>query len=56
MPELKETVTITRPVDPRIADLVHFARSLASKDIKKMTDDELISAAKDYWESAHGED
>ena len=54
--ELKETVTIARPVDPRIADLVRFARRLAGKNIERMTDEELIAAARDYWDEQHGED
>jgi hypothetical protein len=53
---LEETVTVRRPVSPRIADLVYFARSLAGKDIKSMTDDELIAAANAYWDAAHGDD
>jgi len=53
---LKETVTVTREVDPRIADLVYFAKSLSGKDIKAMTDEELIRAAKDFWDTRHGED
>lgn len=56
MPDLKETVTITRPVSGRIADLVYFAKSLAGKDIKAMTDDELIKLANEFWDHQHGED
>jgi hypothetical protein len=53
---LKETVTVTREVSPRIADLVYFAKSLSGKDIKSLSDEELIRLAKDFWESRHGED
>ncbi len=53
---LTETVVVTRPVDPRIADLVRFARRLAGKDVALMSDDELIAAARDFWNEQHGED
>jgi hypothetical protein len=53
---LTETVTITRPVSQRIQDLVLFAKTLAGKDIKSMTDEELIKRANDFWEAQHGEE
>lgn len=53
---LKETVTVTREVPYQIADLVYFARRLQGRDIKKMTDDELVAEARDFYDSRHGED
>lgn len=54
--DLKETVLVTRPVDPRIADLVHFAHRLIGVDIAAMTDAELIAFARRFWDERHGED
>ncbi len=53
---LTEKVTINRVVDPRLTDLVLFARTLVGKDIKALTDDELIGLARDFWETQHGDD
>lgn len=56
---LTETVTVTRPIDSRIADLVYFAKALAKRhslDLKGLTDEQLIEAANDFWESQHGEE
>lgn len=54
--DLKETVVITRPVDSRIADLVHFARRFRGTDIDAKTDEEMIAAARDFLDEQHGED
>ncbi len=59
MSDLKKTVTVTVPVDWRIADLVYFAKRMGKRygeKIKDLTDEELIAEAEDYWDSAHGED
>lgn len=63
MNELKKTITVTVPVDPRIADLVYFVKQLrnrekAIKDFKLMEadDNQLIQAAEDFWDHYHGED
>ncbi len=56
MPKLTETVTVVREVPWRIADLVYFARSLAGYDINKLSDDELVRLARDFWDTQHGED
>jgi len=53
---LKEKVTIEREVPSCIADLVHFAKSLAGRDPGTMSDKELIEKARDFWDSQHGED
>lgn len=62
---LTETITVTRPVDPRIADLVHFARYVGEcvksradgyRDIESCSDADLIKMANSYWDRAHGED
>lgn len=52
MADITETVTVTRPVDPRIADLVRFAQSLGVE----LTQAELVERAKDFWDTQHGED
>lgn len=52
---LKEKVTIEREVTGVIADLVHFARRLQTKEVWKMTDAELVAEARDFWDSRHGE-
>jgi hypothetical protein len=61
---LKEKVLIERNVDPRIADLVYFARYLKEK-LKTapppvfdefFSDEALIECAKDFWETRHGEE
>jgi hypothetical protein len=56
MQPLKKTVTTTVNVSPRIADLVYFARSLANRDIKSLSDGELIELAECFWDTEHGED
>lgn len=59
MSELKRTVTVQVPVDWRIADLVYFVKRMSARHgdkLKDLTDEELVEAASDYWDSAHGED
>lgn len=56
MEPLKKTVTVRVDVSPRIADLVYFARSLANRDVSRLSDEELISLAESFWDSQHGED
>jgi hypothetical protein len=51
--KITETVTVTRPVDPRIADLVRFAQWLG---VKGLTQEQLVQCAKDFWDNQHGED
>ena len=67
---LKETVTIERPVDPRIADLVYFVRYVgehlrhkgneaiisAAGPIDSLSDETLIALAHSFWDRQHGED
>lgn len=53
---LTETVTIQRPVPQHIRDLVLFAKSLQGRDLKAMTDEELITSARAFWDNQHGED
>jgi hypothetical protein len=58
--KLTETVTITREIDPRIADLVRFGRVARALRItfgeRDVTDAELIAAAQAFWEAQHGDD
>ena len=54
--DLTETFAVTRPVDPRIADLVRFARRLAGKDLATMSDADLLAVAQAFWDEQHGED
>lgn len=59
MEPLKKTVTVQVNVDPRIADLVYFVKSLcrtAGAGILEMTDAELVEAAEYFWDTQHGED
>ncbi len=59
MEPLKKTVTVRVNVDPRIADLVYFVKSLrtrAGAGLLEMTDDELVEAAESFWDTQHGED
>jgi hypothetical protein len=59
MEPLEKTVTVKVKVDPRIADLVYFVKSIRSKHaegIMIMTDEELIDAAESFWDTQHGED
>lgn len=56
MSKLTETVTVVREVPWQIADLVYFAKSLAGQDISKMSDEELVRRARDFWDIQHGED
>lgn len=59
MTELKRTVTVTVPVSWRIADLVYFVKRMVARHgdkLKDLTDEQLVAAADDYWDSAHGED
>lgn len=55
MSDLKETVSITRPVAPHIADLVRFAQRIGGRALQ-MSNEELIAAAKAFYEEQHGED
>jgi hypothetical protein len=55
---LEETVTIRRPLTGPLADLVLFAKSLGESgkvDLRGMTDEELIAAARVFWDCQHGE-
>jgi len=59
MSELKRTVTVTVPVSGTIADLVYFVKRMVARHgdkLKDLSDEQLIAAADDYWDSAHGED
>lgn len=57
MSDLKKTVTIQVKVDPRIADLVYFAKYLRKNhDVVTMNDEQLINAAESFWDMQHGED
>lgn len=59
MKPLEKTVTARVQVDWRIADLVYFVKSLQERpglNIHTMTDDHLIAAAEDFWDTQHGED
>jgi len=58
MKHLEETVTVKRPVPSHIADMVNFAKYLHTHKlaIGPMTDDDLIKAARDFWDTQHGED
>jgi hypothetical protein len=52
-----ETVEITRPVDPRIADLVLFAYTVLSlENCQYLSNDRVIELAKQFWEREHGSD
>jgi hypothetical protein len=52
-----ETVTVTCEVPTHIRDLVVFAKSVVKRNaILPMTDEEMIFAARDFWESEHGEE
>jgi hypothetical protein len=56
---LEKTVTVRVKVDPRIADLVYFVKSMAKRYGEKlatMSDEDLIGAAEDFWDTQHGED
>ena len=59
MRELTETVTITRKVDGRIADLVHFYQYVTEECGKgsrqRVTDDELVRLMDD-WQKILNED
>lgn len=59
MSELTETVTITRKVDSRIADLVYFLKFMFDKSSMiahdDFTDEQLINYAKEFWDIQHGE-
>lgn len=62
MDKLMETVTVTREVPREIADLVIFVKYLKGlavlrdADMRSMTDEELLAAARSYWQREHGED
>jgi hypothetical protein len=60
---LTETITVTRPVDDRIADLVNFYKYVVSYeghvDPKTQSlaqdDKRLITLASRFWDMEHGE-
>lgn len=53
---LTETVTVTRPVDGRIADLVNFYKYVKHRmKAGELTDEQLINLAYDFWDMEHGE-
>lgn len=58
--ELRQTVTVSVRVDPRIADLVYFVKRLEAAGVIKyvgtVSDDQLVAQASSYWDTAHGED
>jgi hypothetical protein len=57
MNKLIETVTVTREVPSRIADLVYFVRFVSNTyNASNLTDEELIKLAHDFWENQHGEE
>lgn len=57
---LTETVTVTRPIDPRLADLIYFARFVEKTRERVggrvLSDSEMVDEARAYWNRAHGED
>lgn len=58
MSELKRTVTVTVPVSGTIADLVYFVKRMVARHgdkLKDLTDEQLVAAADDFWDSQHGE-
>jgi ribosomal protein L1 len=62
MSKLTETVTIEQEVTGVIADLVHFVRYVGrvlgqrGLNPSAATDEQLISLARDFWDTQHGED
>ena len=63
MKKLTETVTITREVDSRIADLVYFYQYVIKNCEGRITfetlaedDERLIKLANEFWDMQHGED
>lgn len=55
--KLEETVTVRRQVPQALADLVFFAQYLRARKIPlDSTDEELIRAARAYWNQEHGDD
>lgn len=59
MAGLKETVTVTRDVPSNIADLVYFAKYLQEHhgvDLKGISDEKLVLAARSFWDRQHGHD
>lgn len=59
MEPLTKVVTTRVKVDSRIADLVYFVkyiRETYAETYLKMSDDELIAAADNFWDRRHGED
>ena len=54
---LTETVTVIRPLDPRIADLVRFGQEILSlKDCQFLSNAGLIERAHVFWQRQHGDD
>lgn len=58
-PTLMETITVTRSVEPYIADFVYFAHYLRQNNKSvtiDLTDQELVTQAKMFFDRQHGED
>lgn len=56
---LEKTVTVRVKVDGRIADLVYFVKAMSKRygdKLAEVSDDDLVAAAEDFWDSQHGED
>lgn len=55
-----ETVTVTRPIDPRLADLIRFARYVEETRRRVggrlLSDAEMVDEANAFWDQQHGED
>lgn len=59
MKPLEKTVTVRVKIDSRIADLVYFVKSMSARygeKLSSLSDDDLIAAAEDFWDTQHGED
>lgn len=60
MTTLTRKVTVDQPVSQQISDLIHFVKRLERAGIVTIkagtTDAQLIEAADDFWDSAHGDD
>lgn len=55
--KLTETVTVEREVPSHIADLVLFASYLREEWLAAVpSGDDLIKAARDFWDTQHGEE
>ncbi len=57
MKSIKETVTIERDIDYRLANLIHFARSCEGLSHEQLEDDaSMVARAHSFWDMMHGED